>query len=126
VRSLFGWDDATVIGTSIVPLVHAEDRAALAEFLSQVTQRPGAYAPLELRVRRSDATWVWVEAALTNMLDDPVVRGVVCNLHLSITRLARERAEERVAQLQEALDSLPGRHRAGQGLPRRARRGPPG
>ncbi len=105
VRSLFGWDDATVIGTSIVPLVHAEDRAALAEFLSQVTQRPGAYAPLELRLRRSDATWVWVEAGLTNMLDDPVVRGVVCNLHLSVTRLARERAEERIAQLQEALDS---------------------
>jgi PAS domain S-box-containing protein len=105
VRSLFGWDEATVIGTSIVPLVHPEDRDALAEFLSQVAQRPGAYAPLELRIRRSDATWVWVEAALTNMLDDPVVRGVVCNLHLSVTRLARERAEERVAQLQEALDS---------------------
>ena len=48
---------------------------------------------------------MWVEAALTNMLDDPVVRGVVCNLHLSVTRLARERAEERIAQLQEALDS---------------------
>ena len=105
VRSLFGWDEATVIGTSIVPLVHPEDRDALAEFLSQVTERPGAYAPLELRIRRSDATWVWVEAALTNMLDDPVVRGVVCNLHLSVTRLARERAEERIAQLQEALDS---------------------
>ena len=105
VRSLFGWDDATVIGTSIVPLVHPQDRAALADFLSQVTQRPGAYAPLELRLRRSDATWVWVEAGLTNMLDDPVVRGVVCNLHLSVTRLARERAEQRIAQLQEALDS---------------------
>ncbi len=105
VRALFGWDDATVIGTSIVPLVHPDDRDALAEFLSQVTQRPGAYAPLELRIRRPDATWVWVEAALTNMLDDPIVRGVVCNLHLSVTRLARERAEERIAQLQEALDS---------------------
>src|SRR6185503_20191 len=81
------------------------DRGALAEFLTQVTHRPGAYAPLEVRIRRSDETWTWVEAGLTNMLDDPVVRGVVCNLHVSVTRLARERAEERVAQLQEALDS---------------------
>jgi PAS domain S-box-containing protein len=105
VRSLFGWDEATVIDTSIVPLVHPEDRGALAEFLTQVTQRPGAYAPLELRLRRSDTTWVWVEAGLTNMLDDPVVRGVVCNLRLSVTRLARERAEERISQLQKALDS---------------------
>ena len=48
---------------------------------------------------------MWVEAGLTNMLDDPVVRGVVCHLHLSVSRLARERAEERVAQLQQALDT---------------------
>ena len=105
VRALFGWDDAALIGTSIVPLVHPDDRGALAEFLTQLTRRPGAYAPLELRIRRPDATWAPVEAALTNMLDDPIVRGVVCNLHLSVTRLARERAEVRVAQLQEALDS---------------------
>jgi AmiR/NasT family two-component response regulator len=30
---------------------------------------------------------------------------VVCNLHLSVARLARDRAEERVAQLQQALDT---------------------
>jgi PAS domain S-box-containing protein len=105
VGSLFGWDDSAVIGGSIVPLVHPEDRGALAEFLTQVTHRPGAYAPLEMRILRSYQTWTWVEAGLTNMLDDPIVRGVVCNLHLSVARLARERAEERVAQLQEALDS---------------------
>jgi PAS domain S-box-containing protein len=105
VQPLFGWDENAILGTSIVPLVHPDDRGALAEFLTQVTHRPGAYAPLEVRIRRSDETWTWVEAGLTNMLDDPVVRGVVCNLHVSVTRLARERAEERVAQLQEALDS---------------------
>jgi PAS domain S-box-containing protein len=105
VGPLFGWDENVIIGSSIVPLVHAEDRDALAEFLTQVTRRPGAHAPLELRLRRGDETWVWVEAGLTNMLDDPVVRGVVCNLHLSVARLARERAEERVAQLQQALDT---------------------
>jgi PAS domain S-box-containing protein len=103
VGHLFGWDEDVIIGSSIVPLVHAEDRGALADFLTQVIRRPGAYAPLELRLRHADETWVWVEAGLTNMLDDPVVRGVVCNLHLSVARLARERAEERVAQLQQAL-----------------------
>jgi PAS domain S-box-containing protein len=105
VGPLFGWDDNAIIGSSIVPLVHAEDRDALADFLTQVTRQPGAYAPLELRLRRADETWAWAEAGLTNMLDDPVVRGVVCNLHLSVARLARDRAEERVAQLQQALDT---------------------
>lgn len=102
---LFGWDEQAVLGTPFAPLIHPEDRPALAEFLTQVTDRPGGYAPLELRVRHADGSWVWVEAALTNLLDDPVVRGVVCNLHRSITRAAHERAAERVVQLQGALDS---------------------
>ena len=41
VGPLFGWDEDAIIGSSIVPLVHAEDRDALAEFLTQVTRRPG-------------------------------------------------------------------------------------
>jgi len=105
VKSLFGWDESSIIGTSIMTLVHTEDRPGLSEFLTQVARRPGAYAPLELRLRRADTTWVWAEAAVTNLLDDPIVRGVVCNMHLSLTHGARERAEERVAQLQAALDS---------------------
>ena len=49
--------------------------------------------------------WVWAEAGLTNLLDDPSVRGFVCNLRLSIWRPARARAEEKVTQLQNALDT---------------------
>ena len=45
VRPLFGWDENAIIGTSIVPLVHPEDRDALAEFLTQVTRRPGRLRP---------------------------------------------------------------------------------
>lgn len=105
VTSLFGWREGAVMGHSFIPLVHPEDHAALAEFLTQVAERPGGYAPLTLRVRHEDGSWKWVEAGLTNLLDDPVVRGVVCNLHRSISRGTQERAEERIAQLQHALDS---------------------
>ena len=59
---------------------------------------------MELRVRRG-RDWVWAEAALTNLLDDPTVRGVVCNLRLSLRRTAQEEAETRVAQLETALET---------------------
>jgi hypothetical protein len=42
---------------------------------------------------------------LTNLLDDPFVRGVVCNLRPNLRREALLAAEARVAQLQQALDS---------------------
>jgi AmiR/NasT family two-component response regulator len=48
---------------------------------------------------------VWTEAALTNLLDDPDVRGVVCNLRRSLRREAHETSELRVEQLNTALQS---------------------
>jgi hypothetical protein len=59
---------------------------------------------VELRVRRGQG-WVWVQAALTNLLDDPTVRGVVCNLRRSPRRTAHEGAATRARQLQAALDT---------------------
>ena len=64
----------------------------------------GAHPPVELRVRRGQV-WVWAEAALTNLLNDPTVRGVVCNLRHSLRRTAHEEAETRTQQLQTALET---------------------
>jgi len=101
---LFGWKHEALIGKSIVPMVHPEDRAALAEYLKHAVSRPGPHPPLDLRIRREKA-WTWAEAALTNLLDDPVVRGVVCNLRLSAGRAAQEQAEQRAKHLETALSS---------------------
>jgi PAS domain S-box-containing protein len=104
VEQLFGWDADALAGTSIVPLLHEDDREALAGFLTHAVESPGAHPPLELRVR-AGGDWVWAEAALTNLLDDPEVRGVVCNLRRSARRTAQEEAETRARQLQTALES---------------------
>lgn len=104
VEQLFGWQPEAIIGSSIVPLLHPDDLASLAEVLGRVASVAGAHPPVELRVH-CDGAWRWAEATLTNFLDDPVVRAMVCNLRLSPAREAREEAETRAAQLQTALDS---------------------
>jgi PAS domain S-box-containing protein len=104
VEQLFGWEHEAIIGSSLIPLLHPDDLKTLADVLEKVVVTPGAHAPFDLRVR-SDGAWRWAEATLTNFLDDPVVRGVVCNLRRSPAREAREEAEVLVDQLQTALDS---------------------
>jgi len=104
VHQLFGWNADDIIGEPIVPLCHPDDLAALADFFAEAAARRGAHPPFELRVRARDA-WVWAEATVTNLLDDPSVRGFVCNLRLSVWRDAHEQAQEKVAQLQTALDT---------------------
>jgi PAS domain S-box-containing protein len=103
VEQLFGWEDS-IVGTSVVPLLHPDERPALASFMEEVVSQPGAHPALEVRVL-SEEGWVWAEAALTNLLDDPGVRGVVCNLRRSLRREELESAETRVDQLNTALRS---------------------
>lgn len=103
VSQLFGWED-TIIGTSVVPLLHPDERPALVQMMEEIVSQPGAHPPIEIRVL-AEHGWVWAEAALTNLLDDPDVRGVVCNLRRSLRRDELESAETRVEQLNTALKS---------------------
>ncbi|HEX6878082.1 MAG TPA: PAS domain S-box protein [Nocardioidaceae bacterium] len=103
VSQLFGWED-TIVGTSVVPLLHPDERPALAQMMEEIVSQPGAHPPIEIRVL-AEHGWVWAEAALTNLLDDPDVRGVVCNLRRSLRRDELESAETRVEQLNTALKS---------------------
>lgn len=103
VSQLFGWED-TIVGTSVVPLLHPDERPALVQMMEEIVSQPGAHPPIEIRVL-AEHGWVWAEAALTNLLDDPDVRGVVCNLRRSLRRDELESAETRVEQLNTALKS---------------------
>ena len=101
---LFGWREADVVGSSLVSLLHPDDRSLVTGFFEDATRQPGARPAHELRVRRGES-WAWAEVALTNFLDDPLVRGVVCNLRRSLAHSTDESAEERVAHLETALRS---------------------
>lgn len=103
VAQLFGWDDS-IVGTSVVGLLHPEERPALATFMEEVVRHPGAHPALDIRVL-TDSGWVWCEAALTNLLDDPLVQGLVCNLRRNQHREAAASAERQVEQLNTALRS---------------------
>lgn len=104
VELLFGWRESDVVGTSLVSLLHPDDRSLVAGFFEDATRQPGARPAHELRVRRGEG-WAWAEVALTNFLDDPLVRGVVCNLRRSLAHSGDESAEERVERLEAALRS---------------------
>lgn len=104
VEQMFGWKQADLVGHSFVPLVHPDDRHQLARLLEAVVARPGIHPPVEIRIPTGES-WRWAEAAFTNLLDDPHVRGVVCNVRASVARQAHQEAEHRIAQLETALQS---------------------
>jgi len=94
VRRLFGWEPTDLLGKPLRRLVHPADQERLASCLD-ATARAEQSQEIDLRVQDGDG-WRTVEMALTSLLDDPAIGGVVCNLHYS-PRLAELRERERIS-----------------------------
>jgi diguanylate cyclase (GGDEF)-like protein/PAS domain S-box-containing protein len=83
-------------GTEVTDLAHPDDRSLISGAWSAVTRAPAATTSCECRVRHADGSWVWTEQIFTNLLDDPVIGGVVVNVRETT---ARRRVEEDLRRL---------------------------
>jgi len=106
---LFHWPEERVLGMHLWDLVHPDDRPAV---LQPAVPRPavreqrGEPPALECRLRCSDGSLRWVEMVVSDLLDDPAVRGRICNIRdITERRTAQERLAELNGQLENALTS---------------------
>ena len=101
---LFGWSEERTLGASLWDLIVRDDLGAAQAYYRQALADPQRAHPHECRVVRHPEGWCWAEVVVTNMLDDPSARYVVCNLR-DVTERHNDR-EQLVAlteQLQTAL-----------------------
>lgn len=92
-----------------IPLdwVHPEDRQVVADALEQLKARPGETLSFVYRAQHADGHWVWLESRCTNLLQDPLVQGIVCSSR-DITQqkqveLALRESEARFREIAEAV-----------------------
>jgi PAS domain S-box-containing protein len=92
-----------------IPLdwVHPEDRQIVADALEQLKARPGETLSFVYRMQHADGHWVWLESRCTNLLDDPLVQGMVASTR-DITQqkqveLALRESEARFREIAEAV-----------------------
>lgn len=91
VKKVLGYSPAEVMGMNFSELVHPEDLPHAENALLLCLNNPGV--PMKgytSRVKHKDGSWRWIEALITNLLDDPSVMGIVDNFR-DITEQVEEK-----------------------------------
>jgi two-component system cell cycle sensor histidine kinase/response regulator CckA len=90
--------------------MHPDDLAREAPRVRATLQAPGATHTMIARHQHGDGSWRWIEATLTNLLDDPAVAAVVTTTRDVTARVEAEDAlrdaRARLAQLLGATSAV--------------------
>lgn len=105
VERVLGYAPEEMVGEPVISYVHPEDAERVREAGAELLERGGITDPLEVRFRHKDGSWRHLEAIATNLLDHPVVKGIVVNSRDITERKAAEAArDEYLVREREARD----------------------
>ena len=98
--SILGYKPQMMLGNNLLDFILPELHFTIVDFLDLTAQQPGISVPIELSFRHQNGHWLATEAIANNLLNDPVVNGIVLNLR-DITE--REQADERLRLLESVV-----------------------
>ena len=105
VARVFGLDPSALLRRPLADWIHPDDAAAMLDALTGLMSDGQDSRLVECRLRREDGSWRDVETAISNLVDDPSVNGVVLNSRDVSDRKRTERELEMRERLQ-ALDKV--------------------
>lgn len=103
VESITGFPPEEVLGKNSFTFLHPDDVERMKRAFDELLANPGGSLRIDYRHRGKDGNWLHMEAAGTNFLDDPHIRGIVLNIR-DITD--RKQAEESLQRSRNHLDKL--------------------
>jgi two-component system, cell cycle sensor histidine kinase and response regulator CckA len=89
---MLGHDLSELIGRTGLSLIHPDDRAAGQALFARVLGEPETPHQVQIRWRRSDGAYRWLEGVSVNLLHDPAVAAIVTNSRDVTERKAAEAA----------------------------------
>lgn len=98
ITKLFGWRPEELVGKNTWDNIHPGDLEAGQKFFGTVFTEPNATGTTELRYKRKDGNYVWIEISVINLLHDKDINGILGN-YSDITE--RKNAQESIVRERE-------------------------
>jgi PAS domain S-box-containing protein len=80
VERVLGYGPDELEGINPFEKLHPDDREETLATFEHCKEQPGREVTAEIRARHRDGSWRWLEVKSRNLLDDPVINGVVGNV----------------------------------------------
>ena len=103
ITKLFGWEPEELVGKNTWDNIHPDDLEAGQSFFKTILKEPDAVGTIELRYKRKDGNYVWIEISVINLLKDRDIQGILGNYH-DITD--RKQAEEELRTERELVKRI--------------------
>ena len=100
IEGILGYKPEEMLGVYGFDYIHPDDRGPTMRIFTDWIGHTGSTHRAEYRFRHKDGSWAAMETVGVNLLNDPVVKGIVLNIR-EITE--RKKAEQERNKLQEQL-----------------------
>jgi PAS domain S-box-containing protein len=100
---VLGYQPEELIGEIGFDYIHEDDRQEMMDIFSEAIDAEDEYATGEYRFKHKDGSWRWIEGRGRDLLDDPVIEGIVVYAR-DIT--GRKEDEQRLEQLKDRFQGF--------------------
>ena len=87
----FGWTADELLGKSGFDLIHPDDYVDVMRVFQTLLKTPGAFPSTECRTQCKDGSYKYIEISGKNLVDDPLINGLLFNYHDISERIKREK-----------------------------------
>ncbi len=101
--NMLGYAENAFVNRNILEIVHPDDLGWVQERFAKLAAAPGAQDRDSFRLKHRDGSWRWVDAVVTNLLNEPSVQAIVINYH-DVTD--RRKAELELRESEEHLKNV--------------------
>jgi diguanylate cyclase (GGDEF)-like protein/PAS domain S-box-containing protein len=108
IERVLGRQPGERLETSAFDWIDPDDVELALNIFADILDKPGVHPPIEFRVPHADGSWRYLEHTVSNLLDDPDVRGIVVASRDITDRKALEE-QLRHQAFHDSLTGLPNR-----------------